>query len=295
LGSLSSALADVAVDVGAVFETVLPSPDGPEKQLAAAMRHAVMAGGKRLRPFLLVGVADLFAVPRAASLKAAAAVEMVHTYSLVHDDLPCMDDDALRRGQPTVHVAFDEATAVLAGDALLTLAFQVLTDPEIDEEPAVRLELVRLLAEAAGAGGMCAGQMIDLKAADLALDRSLVDRLQALKTGAMITVACEIGAVLGRAAGRERDAIRHFGAAFGRAFQIVDDLLDVEGSEQSVGKAVGKDCEAGKATLLRLMAPAAARAEAEQAVADGVRNLDLFGERATLLRDAAAFAVDRQY
>ena len=295
MGSLSGALADVAVDVGTIIEAVLPRPEGPERQLAAAMRHAVMAGGKRLRPFLLVSVADLFAVPRAASLQAAAAVEMVHTYSLVHDDLPCMDDDALRRGQPTVHVAFDEATAVLAGDALLTLAFQVLTDPEIDSDPAVRLELVRLLAEAAGAAGMCAGQMIDLQAADLPLDRSLIDRLQALKTGAMITVACEIGAVLGRAAGRERDAIRQFGAAFGRAFQIIDDLLDVEGSEQAVGKAVGKDCEAGKATLLRLMAPVAARAEAEQAIAEGLRNLDLFGERATLLRDAAAFAVHRQY
>ena len=225
-----AALQQAAKSVERTLDDLLPNSDGPEARLFEAMRYAALAGGKRLRPFLVLTAADLFAVPREASLRAAAAVEMLHTYSLVHDDLPCMDDDDLRRGQPTAHVKFDEATAVLAGDALSTIAFEVLGHPATDSDPAVRLQLIRGLAAAAGAIGMCAGQMIDLMAEGTNADRHTIDRLQALKTGALIAFSCEAGAILGRASPAERDALKAFGAGLGRAFQIVDDLLDLEGS-----------------------------------------------------------------
>ncbi len=295
MNDFDAALADAAQSVERTLDDLLPGREGPEARLFEAMRYAILAGGKRLRPFLVVTAADLFAVPRAASLRAAAAVEMLHTYSLVHDDLPCMDDDDLRRGQPTTHVKFDEATAVLAGDALLTIAFEVLGDPATDPDAAVRLQLIRGLAAAAGAKGMCAGQMIDLLAEGTNPDRATIDRLQVLKTGALIAFSCEAGAVLGRASAAERDALREFGARLGRAFQIVDDLLDLEGSAADLGKAVGKDQAAGKATLVALLGAAGARDEAARLAAEAAARLDLFGENAILLRQTAEFAVNRRH
>ena len=295
MNDFDAALADAAQSVERTLDDLLPGREGPEARLFEAMRYAILAGGKRLRPFLVVTAADLFAVPRAASLRAAAAVEMLHTYSLVHDDLPCMDDDDLRRGRPTTHVKFDEATAVLAGDALLTIAFEVLGDPATDPDAAVRLQLIRGLAAAAGAKGMCAGQMIDLLAEGTNPDRATIDRLQVLKTGALIAFSCEAGAVLGRASAAERDALREFGARLGRAFQIVDDLLDLEGSAADLGKAVGKDQAAGKATLVALLGAAGARDEAARLAAEAAARLDLFGENAILLRQTAEFAVNRRH
>ncbi len=295
MNDFDAALADAAQSVERTLDDLLPGREGPEARLFEAMRYAILAGGKRLRPFLVVTAADLFAVPRAASLRAAAAVEMLHTYSLVHDDLPCMDDDDLRRGRPTTHVKFDEATAVLAGDALLTIAFEVLGDPATDPDAAVRLQLIRGLAAAAGAKGMCAGQMIDLLAEGTNPDRATIDRLQVLKTGALIAFSCEAGAVLGRASAAERDALREFGARLGRAFQIVDDLLDLEGSAADLGKAVGKDQAAGKATLVASLGAAGARDEAARLAAEAAARLDLFGENAILLRQTAEFAVNRRH
>ncbi len=295
MNDFDAALADAAQSVERTLDDLLPGREGPEARLFEAMRYAILAGGKRLRPFLVVTAADLFAVPRAASLRAAAAVEMLHTYSLVHDDLPCMDDDDLRRGRPTTHVKFDEATAVLAGDALLTIAFEVLGDPATDPDAAVRLQLIRGLAAAAGAKGMCAGQMIDLLTEGTNPDRDTIDRLQVLKTGALIAFSCEAGAVLGRASAAERDALREFGARLGRAFQIVDDLLDLEGSAADLGKAVGKDQAAGKATLVASLGAAGARDEAARLAAEAAARLDLFGENAILLRQTAEFAVNRRH
>ena len=294
MSDLKAALSDRAGAVEDFLQTLLPSGNGPESRLFDAMRYSTMAGGKRLRPFLLVSAADLFAVPRRSSLRAAAAVEMLHTYSLVHDDLPCMDDDDLRRGQPTAHVKFDEATAVLAGDSLLTMAFEVLSDPETDANPAVRVELVSGLAKAAGAQGMCGGQMIDLLAENDDPDREAVERLQAMKTGALITFSCEAGAILGHASPEERQALRTYGDKLGLAFQIADDLLDAEGSAEDMGKAVGKDQDAGKATMVGLLGVETAREEAERLIADAVLQLDLFGENAMLLREVAAFAIRRR-
>ena len=281
--------------VDQTLDQLLPRNEGPESRLFDAMRYAALAGGKRLRPFLVLAAADLFAVPRAASLRAAAAVEMLHTYSLVHDDLPCMDDDDLRRGQPTTHVKFDEATAVLAGDALLTIAFEVLGDPATDPDAGVRLELIRGLASAAGAKGMCAGQMIDLLSEGATPERDTVDRLQSLKTATLIAYSCEAGAILGRASAEERSALRDFGEDLGRAFQIVDDLLDMEGSADDLGKAVGKDSAAGKATLVALLGAADARAEAARLAAQATKKLDLFGQNANFLRETAEFTVRRRH
>ncbi len=288
-----AALAEAAQSVERILDDLLPRAKGQEARLFEAMRYATLAGGKRFRPFLVLTAADLFAVPRESSLRAAAAVEMLHTYSLVHDDLPCMDDDDLRRGRPTTHVKFDEATAVLVGDALSTIAFEVLCDPVTDPDPLVRLQLIRGLAAAAGAMGMCAGQMIDLLAEGTNPDRDTIDRLQALKTGALIAFSCEAGAILGRASAAEREALKEFGAELGRAFQIVDDLLDSEGSAVDLGKSVGKDAAAGKATLVALLGAAGARDEAARLAAAAAARLDLFGQSAILLRQTAAFAVHR--
>jgi len=262
-------------------------------RLVAAVRHALLGGGKRLRPFLVIECARLFDEGVNASL-AAAAVECLHTYSLVHDDLPAMDDDALRRGRPTVHIAFDEATAVLAGDALLTLAFDVLAREETHPEPTVRADLVLTLARAAGMGGMAGGQMLDLLAEGEALDEPAIRRLQAMKTGALFAACCEMGAVLGRAGRDGRAAMRSFGAALGRAFQIADDLLDLESDASALGKAAGKDAAAGKATLVALLGPAGARALLAEVVGECERALLPFGERADALREAARFVASRR-
>jgi len=272
---------------------------GPEKgeRLAAAMQHALLGGGKRFRPFLVVETAALFDVPAEKALDAGAAFECVHCYSLAHDDLPSMDDDEVRRGRPTVHKAFDEWTAILAGDALLTLAFEVIARPQTHRDPAIRAELARLLAHASGGRGMVLGQMLDLAAdkrgepASPTLDH--VRRLQALKTGALLAASCEAGAVLGDAGSDHRAAVRRYGEHLGLAFQIADDLLDAEGDAETVGKATGKDSAAGKATLVSLLGIEAARAQLDEAVRGAERELEPFGEKAATLIEAARFTASR--
>ncbi|MBI1648846.1 polyprenyl synthetase family protein [Hyphomicrobium sulfonivorans] len=274
---------------------------GPQKgsRLNAAMGHALLGGGKRFRPFLVIESAALFGVPTESALDAAAAFECVHCYSLAHDDLPSMDNDDLRRGRPTVHKAFDEWTAILAGDALLTLAFEIMASESAHADPVVRAQMVALLAKAAGGRGMVLGQMLDLEAekrnepARPSADH--IRHLQALKTGALIASACEAGAVLGAASPVQRDALRTYGENLGLAFQIADDLLDAEGDAATMGKAAGKDAAAGKATLVDLIGIDNARAQLSEAVRCAEAALAQFGERASPLIQAAHFAAKREH
>jgi farnesyl diphosphate synthase len=272
---------------------------GETTRLGGAMRHAALGGGKRFRPFLLIETAGLFGIAPEDALEAAAAVECVHCYSLVHDDLPCMDDDAVRRGQPTVHKAYDEWTAVLAGDALLTMAFEVLARESAHEDAGVRAELVVTLARAAGARGMVEGQALDLEAEKLGRPAAPtiegVRRLQGLKTGALIAASCEMGAILGRAPAHERAALSAFGAEIGLAFQIADDLLDARGDAGVVGKATGKDHAAGKATLVALLGLDEAGAALGHAERAAIAALAPFGARAAVLIEAARFAASRAH
>ena len=273
---------------------MLPRVEGPEARLFEAMRYAITAGGKRFRPFLVCESAKLFGLHKGSALRVAAAVECIHTYSLVHDDLPCMDDDDLRRGQPTVHRKFDEATAVLVGDALQTLAFDILADRDTHELAEVRIELVRRLAAASGGHGMVGGQMIDLATEGRRVDMGGITRLQQLKTGALIAFSCEAGAVLGRAPRERRHALRAYAHDMGLAFQITDDLLDVEGEAEIIGKTAGKDEAAGKATFVSILGVERARAQAAMLSEQAIQHLDLFDEKADLLRQAAAFVINRQ-
>ncbi|PJK30053.1 polyprenyl synthetase family protein [Minwuia thermotolerans] len=292
--ALAEALQASAAAVEAELDRLATVPDALEARVWEAMRYSLFAGGKRLRPFLVMATGDLFFVPHDSSVRAAAAIEMIHTYSLIHDDLPCMDDDDLRRGKPTNHRQFDEATAVLAGDALQPLAFRTLLDPATDPSADIRLDLAQRLARAAGAEGMVGGQMIDLQAETTSYDLDQITRLQNMKTGALIAWSCEAGAILGRATAREREALKAYGLDLGLAFQIADDLLDAAGSAEEMGKAVGKDAEAGKETFITLMGPEGARKRAEELVAHAVARLDLFGERAFLLREVARYVIDRR-
>jgi farnesyl diphosphate synthase len=291
---LATAIAETARAVEAELDRLLPLPDTLEARVHAAMRYALFAGGKRLRPFLVMASADLLGVPRENAVRAAAAVEMVHTYSLIHDDLPAMDDDDLRRGKPTCHRQFDEATAILAGDALQPLAFRALAEPETDPDPAIRMELVRTLGHAIGADGMVGGQMIDLQAETETYDLAQITRLQDLKTGALISWSVEAGAILGRATAKEREALARYGLEIGLAFQIADDLLDIEGDAELMGKAVAKDAEAGKATFISLLGVEGARNRAAELVDSAVARLDLFGQNAFLLKDIARFMIERR-
>ena len=290
---LESAAASVEQRLGALL-----APDaaatGPGSRLAQAMRYAALGGGKRLRPFLLIQSARLFGVEEARALDAACALECIHCYSLVHDDLPAMDDDAVRRGRPTVHIAFDEATAILAGDALQTLAFEILSNPRNADDPAVRAELVLLLARAAGRHGMAEGQALDLAAGTRGMDARAVATMQALKTGALFRVACEAGAVLGGAPATDRAALLAYGTAFGQAFQLADDLLDAEGDAEVAGKAVAKDASQGKATLVALLGPAAAKARLAALVEEAAHALAPFGPRADTLREATRYIATRR-
>ncbi len=258
------------------------------------MRYASLNGGKRLRPFLLMKSAGLFGVSELSALRTGSALELIHCYSLVHDDLPAMDDDDLRRGKPTVHKQFDEATAILAGDALLTLAFEVLTHPETHANAGVRCDLVAALAKAAGAHGMVGGQMIDLQAETETFDIDQITQLQRLKTGELIAYACEGGAILGQASNDAREALRGYAHNLGLAFQIADDLLDIEGSVEEVGKAVNKDEDAGKATFVSILGAERARSQANRLVVQAIDHLAIFGEKADLLRQAARFVVERK-
>lgn len=279
--------------------TPLSGETARPERLIAAMRHAVLGGGKRLRPFLVVESAALFDAPREGALLTGAALELLHCYSLVHDDLPAMDNDDLRRGRPTVHKAYDEATAILAGDALLTLAFDILARDEVHNDAGVRIALVRDLARASGLGGMAGGQMLDLSAegrftAKRALSENEIVTLQAMKTGALLRFACRAGAILGQANAAHLTAMEQYGAAIGEAFQIADDLLDVEGDAATLGKAAGKDAGAGKATLVAALGVAGARAKLESLIERAEAALAPFGAKADTLRAAARFIAERR-
>lgn len=293
-GSFKTTLNLTAECVNEELNRLLPPVLEPEGHVVKAMRYAVLDGGKRLRPFLVCAASNLFDVPFVRSLRIAAAVEMVHCYSLIHDDLPAMDDDDLRRGRPTVHKKFDEATAILAGDALLTEAFAVLADPKTHADSNVRIALVQELARASGAAGMVGGQIIDLRAADLDLDDSGLRRLQNLKTGCIIACACRSGAVVGQAPSELVAALGAYGVALGLAFQITDDVLDVEGSSAETGKATGKDEASGKATFISRLGLKGAKDYAVSLVDEAMAHLRPFGAKAKLLKEAALFAVERR-
>ena len=292
--TVAAAMARVAGEVEAALDDLLPVPEGAEARLAEAMRYATLGGGKRMRAFLAMECAALFRVDRRCAARVGAAIEMLHAYSLVHDDLPAMDDDALRRGKPTTHIAFDEATAILTGDALQARAFEVLAEADTHSNPEARCELVVCLGHAAGARGMAGGQMIDMLAEGRTLTAEQIIRLQALKTGRLIQFSAEAGAILGRAAPLQRHMLAAYGRDLGGAFQIADDLLDLHGTAEEAGKAVGKDAVAGKATLVAILGPERARAQADMLARQAAGHLDSFGERAELLRQLAAYVVTRR-
>lgn len=292
---LASALADVQREIDASFSALLPLPEDPRRRLLEAMCHAAIGGGKRVRPLLLTATAALFGVDRGAAIRAATAIEAIHCYSLIHDDLPCMDDDAMRHGKPTVHLAFDEATAVLAGDALHAFAFEILSDPAMGGDPFVRVELVRTLARASGANGMAGGQMMDIVAETASFDLPTVTRLQQLKTGALLGAAVEMGAILGHVPPEGRTHLRGYARDIGLAFQIADDLLDAEGDEELAGKALRKDAEQGKETFLSLLGPERAREQAQALVNQAIAHLGGYGEEAELLRALARFVIERDH
>ena len=290
----TDALADVAAATETALLKLIPAGEGPESQVIDAMRYSVMAGGKRLRPFLVLATADLFNVSRACSERVAAALEMVHTYSLIHDDLPAMDDDDLRRGEPTCHIRYDEATAILAGDALLTLAFEVIAHQDTHDSAKIRSDLVLEVARAIGAHGMVGGQMLDLVAEDHVLGVSEITRLQRMKTGALINCSCQAGAILGKASENQRHLLNAYAHDIGLAFQIVDDLLDIEGDPKELGKATNKDKAAGKATFVSLLGVERAREQAEILTDQAMKHLEMFGEKGNLLRDLAQFVIERR-
>ena len=283
---LSALLASNAAATEAGGETASP--------LGEAMRYAALGGGKRLRPFLLVQSAGLFGATEQSSLDTACALECIHCYSLVHDDLPAMDDDALRRGRPTVHIAFDEATAILAGDSLLTIAFQTVSAPRCHDDPAIRTELTYLLAKASGWQGMALGQALDLAAEQRPFSPDETMAMQKLKTGALFRFACEAGAVLGRADASSRAALVRYASVFGQAFQLADDLLDAQGDAATMGKAASKDAERGKATLVGLLGIEGAKARLAELVAEAEEALDPFGQEAATLIEAARFVAERR-
>ncbi len=290
---LGDALADIARDVDRLFDTLLPVPKDQRAPLFEAMRHASIGGGKRLRPLLVVASCALFNVDRAAALRVGCAVEAIHVYSLIHDDLPCMDDDDMRRGKPTVHKAFTEAIAVLAGDSLHALAFELVVDEAVNTDPFVRIELAEGLARASGPSGMAGGQMMDIAAETQTFDLNGVTRLQQMKTGALIAFSVEAGAIMGRVPPEGRAALRGYARDVGLAFQIADDLLDEEGDEELAGKALHKDAAAGKATFLSLLGVDRARAQAQMLVNQAISHLNSFGEEAELLRAIARYSIER--
>ncbi|WP_066825687.1 polyprenyl synthetase family protein [Sphingomonas mali] len=291
--SLKAALTQVGAEVDRRFDVLLAVPDDPRAELYQAMRHAAIGGGKRLRPLLVFATAGLFGVDRECTARAACAIEAVHVYSLIHDDLPAMDNDDMRRGKPTVHRAFNEAAAILAGDSLHALGFEWLADPATHPDPFVRAELVLELARAAGPAGMAGGQMMDLKAESETFDLNTVTRLQAMKTGALISCAVEMGAILGRVAPEGRTGLRGYARDIGLAFQISDDLLDVEGDEEKAGKKLRKDEGAGKETFVSLLGVDRARGQARMLVDQAIDHLRGYGQEADLLRSIARYVLER--
>jgi farnesyl diphosphate synthase len=293
MASLAERMATVAEAIELELDRLLPRPAGGQARLQEAMRYAALGGGKRLRPFLVVAGAELFDVPSVQALRVGAAVELIHAYSLVHDDLPAMDDALTRRGRPSCHRQFDEATAILAGDALQSLAFEILAEPATHPDPAVRGALVQKLAQAAGALGMCGGQMIDLEAEGRALTIDQVLELQRLKTGALLEFACEAGAILGEAPAAARGVLRAYAADLGLAFQIQDDLLDVTGDAMLAGKDLGRDAAAGKATVVGLLGVEGARERLRELSLSANRQLDRLGREVPVLRQVFEFVISR--
>ena len=293
MSDLPSALGACAAQIVETIENLIPATDRAEAQVIEAMRYGVLNGGKRLRPFLTVQSAGLFGVPEAQALRVGSAIEMVHSYSLIHDDLPAMDDDDLRRGKPTTHKKFDEATAILAGDALLTMAFEVLADDATHQSAAVRVALVTGLARASGAHGMVGGQMIDLVSENKSLSESELKTLHALKTGCLISFSCVAGAITGEANEAARSALQAYGDHIGLAFQIADDVLDATQPSDVLGKTAGKDEASGKSTFVSLFGIDESRAKADAEVAAAKDCLTPFGAQADMLRAVADFIVDR--
>ena len=293
--ALSDAFESVQRDIDAAFDAYLPVPQDTRARLVEAMRYAAIGGGKRVRPLLVCATANLFGVDRDAAIAAGCAVEAIHAYSLIHDDLPCMDDDDLRHGKPTLHHAFDEATAVLAGDCLHALAFDILTMPGTSSDPFVRSELVETLARASGHEGMAGGQMMDIVSDEQEYDLRQVTRLQQLKTGALLAASVEMGAVLGKVPHEGRTSLRAYARDIGLAFQIADDLLDVEGDEAKAGKALRKDEGQGKQTFVTLMGREKARNQAEMLVDQAGEHLAGYGEDARVLVELAHFVVKRDH
>ncbi len=288
---LGNALAAIARDIDAMFDALLPA----EGRLGEAMRYAAIGGGKRIRPLLLTATAAMHGADRSQALRAAAAIEAIHAYSLVHDDLPCMDDDAMRHGKPSTHKAFGEAVAVLAGDALQAFAFEVLADPATSGDPFVRAELVQVLAGASGASGMVGGQMLDIEGEGRALDVPAITRMQQLKTGALLSAAVEMGAVMGKVPPEGRVHLKGYARAIGLAFQIADDLLDHSGDEAKAGKALRKDVAAGKQTFVALVGEGRAREQAQMLVDQAIAHLGSYGQEADLLRALARYIVERDH
>ena len=291
---LAGAMSRVARIMEECLDGLLPQVPGLEARLVEAMRYAALGGGKRMRAFVVMEAASLFAVAETSAARVAASIEMLHAYSLIHDDLPAMDDDDMRRGKPSTHKAFDEATAILAGDALQARAFEVLAEPETHSDASARCDLVLALGHASGSRGMAGGQMIDIEAEGRVLTAAEVTRLQALKTGRLIQFSAEAGAILGRASAPQRRALAAYGADLGTAFQIADDLLDAEGTAEETGKATGKDAAAGKATMVAILGIESARTHALMLSQQAVAHLEGFDERADGLRALASFAVRRR-